>query len=68
MTVTVNTPLLTRDEVEVRFGVSKRFLELAPARGEGPSFVRIGRSVRYRTEDVERWIAAQTINPAEDRR
>lgn len=60
--------LLTRSGVESVYGVPKRFLELAPARGEGPRFVRIGRSVRYRPEDVEAWLAAQVVDPTAGRR
>ncbi len=49
--------LLTRDEVEETFGLSKRWLEVAAARGEGPPLVRISRRmVRYRVSDIERWI------------
>lgn len=48
--------LLDRSEVEQRFGIPKRFLELAVARGDGPKLVRIGRLVRYRVTDVRAWI------------
>jgi predicted DNA-binding transcriptional regulator AlpA len=51
--------LLTRIEVEERFGITKRFLELAAMRREGPPIVRLGRSVRYRPSDLHRWIADQ---------
>lgn len=61
-------PLLTRADVERVYGVSKRFLELAPARGEGPRFVRIGRSVRYRPEDVEAWLETLVVDPTDGRR
>lgn len=50
--------LLNREEVEARFGISKRFLEVAPKSGEGPRVVRIGRLVRYRVKDIEDWIEA----------
>jgi predicted DNA-binding transcriptional regulator AlpA len=50
--------LLSRDEVQERFGISKRFLEIAAARGAGPRIVRFGRSVRYRVADVQEWIEA----------
>ena len=53
--------LITRAEVEARFGISKRFLELAIGRGDGPPAVRIGRSVRYRVGDIVSWIEAQTV-------
>ncbi len=57
--------LISRTEVEEHFGVSKRFLELAAMKGEGPRFVRIGRTVRYRREDIEEWIESCVIEPAE---
>ena len=52
--------LLSRSEVEAKFGVSKRFLETAVYRGDGPRLVRIGRSVRYRPSDVRDWIGQNT--------
>lgn len=50
--------LLTRSEVDERFGIPKRFLELSASRENGPRFVRVGRLVRYRTCDIREWIAA----------
>ena len=50
--------LLSRKEVEERFGIPKRFLELAIAKCDGPRVVRIGRLVRYRVSDVSAWIEA----------
>ena len=55
--------LLSRKEVAEQFGISKRFLELAVGRADGPSFVRIGRLVRYRIQDVLDWINRNTIHP-----
>ncbi|WP_340109417.1 helix-turn-helix domain-containing protein [Pikeienuella sp. HZG-20] len=57
------TRLMTRDEVAEIYGISKRHLELTPSRGEGPAFVRIGRSVRYRPTDVAAWLEAQLVRP-----
>ncbi|UWR12420.1 helix-turn-helix transcriptional regulator [Sulfitobacter mediterraneus] len=51
--------LLTRNEVEDRFGIPKRFLEVSAMKREGPPIVRLGRSVRYRPIDVIAWIASQ---------
>ena len=48
--------MLTRIEVENRFGIPKRFLETAVSKGNGPEFVRFGRLVRYRVQDIEAWI------------
>ena len=53
--------LLSRSEVEARFGIPKRFLETAVHRGTGPTVVRIGRLVRYRVRDVRDWIDAQAV-------
>jgi predicted DNA-binding transcriptional regulator AlpA len=53
--------LLSRTEVEDRFGITKRFLEVATMRSTGPKFVRIGRSVRYRVKDLEAWIDDNTV-------
>ena len=57
--------LLTRDQVEDRFGIPKRFLEISAMTGDGPSIVRIGRSVRYRPVDVIAWIGKQTTEMAQ---
>lgn len=53
--------LIDRKEVEYLYGVSKRFLELAAVKGIGPAYVKIGRSVRYRRDDIEAWILEQRI-------
>ena len=52
--------LLSRQDVEETYGISKRFLERATSQGEGPTIVRIGRLVRYRPTDIESWIAANS--------
>lgn len=56
---TTEDRLLNRDEVEERFGIPKRFLETAAARGDGPRRVQIGRLVKYRPTDIADWIEAQ---------
>lgn len=52
--------LLTRQEVADRFGITKRYLEIAAMRGEGPPMVKIGRLVRYRVADINQWIDRHT--------
>lgn len=59
--------LLTRRDVERRFALKARFLELAALRGEGPPIVRVGRSVFYRVRDVRAWIEAQLQNSGPER-
>lgn len=53
--------LLSRAEVEVNFGLSRRFLEVAAVRGDGPPFIKIGRSVRYRVSDLRGWIEDRRV-------
>lgn len=60
--------LLTRQEVADRFGISKRFLEIAAVRNEGPSRIYIGRSVRYRASDIQHWIETCSIKASSDDR
>ena len=52
--------LLTPFEAADRLGVSWRTLEGWRQRGTGPVFCRLStRRIRYREQDVERFIAAQ---------
>jgi predicted DNA-binding transcriptional regulator AlpA len=56
--------LLTRDEVEAEFGLTRRFLELSAWRGDGPPLIRIGqRAVRYRRGDLAKWIEMRRVAP-----
>ena len=55
----VNDRLMTRQEVEERFGISKRFLEISATQKIGPAIVRVGRSVRYSAADIRFWIDQQ---------
>ena len=54
--------LLTRQEVDERFGIPKRFLELSVNRGDGPPLVKVGRLVRYRVKDIEHWISTCVVD------
>lgn len=57
--------LMDRCEVEKRYGIAKRFLEVAATKGEGPAMVKIGRLVRYRAADIEAWIQQCVVGPKE---
>ena len=48
--------LLSRREVEQRFGITKRYMETAAGRNEGPKIIRIGRMVKFRASDIRAWI------------
>lgn len=56
-----NDRLLTRRDVEEIFGITRRFLELAALKGNGPTMIKIGRSVRYRSSDIREWIDAHEV-------
>ena len=51
--------LLTPAEVAERLRVSTRTLEFWHHQGRGPAFVRVGKRVRYRPDDVEAFIEGQ---------
>ena len=54
--------LLSRDDIEREYGRTKRWLELAAARGDGPPMIRLGwRTVRYRRADFEAWLESRTV-------
>lgn len=53
--------LLTQQEVVNWTGMSPAFFEQARFRGTGPRVVKIGRSVRYLTSEIQRWIDDHTL-------
>ncbi len=56
--------LLTPRQAAGLLAVAPRSLESWRHRGQGPAFVRIGRLVRYRASDLERWIGERTVGAA----
>jgi predicted DNA-binding transcriptional regulator AlpA len=55
-------PLLTQDEVADLLKLSVRTVERLRVSGTGPKFRRILRSIRYRPEDVQSWLASQLVS------
>lgn len=59
--------LLDRKHVEELFGISKRWLEIAALRGDGPPMIRISRRmVRYRVRDVRTWLDEHRVTSTSD--
>jgi predicted DNA-binding transcriptional regulator AlpA len=59
--------LLTTEEVAKRTGFSRRFWETRRLTGDTPPFIRIsGRAIRYRWEDVEKWLAGRVRTSTSD--
>lgn len=59
---TQRRPLGTPVEVAEHLQVPEKTLAVWRSREIGPGWHKIGRHVRYRWEDVERWIDAQAGN------
>jgi predicted site-specific integrase-resolvase len=52
-----NTPFLSQKHLSQALSISERTLERWRLEGSGPIFIKAGRRVLYRWEDVERWLA-----------
>jgi hypothetical protein len=44
-------------------GYSLAALRLWRRQGRGPVYIRHGRSIRYRVEDLDRWVSAHLVQP-----
>lgn len=54
--------LLSRDQIEAEYGLSRRWLELAALKGDGPPMIRISqRMVRYQRVAFEDWLNARIV-------
>ncbi len=51
--------LLTTPEAASILDISPRTLEKSRSHGDGPPFYKIGRSVKYRKDEVEAWLASR---------
>jgi excisionase family DNA binding protein len=59
-TVVERSRLLTIRELSDYLNVPTATLYVWRSHGGGPPGIKIGRHVRYRAEDVERWLEART--------
>ena len=55
---------LTDIEVAARLGVSRFTVRSWRLKGLGPRFMKMGRAVRYRPEDVQEYEQRVLVNPA----
>jgi predicted DNA-binding transcriptional regulator AlpA len=65
-TPTLPRLLLTEAEAGKATGFTRRALQSWRLRGGGPTFVQIGRSVRYRPEDLDAWAESLTRTSTSD--
>lgn len=56
--------LYSPDELAARFGVPIKTVYAWNHKGTGPRFLKIGRHVRYRPEDVEAWLDRHQVGGA----
>jgi predicted DNA-binding transcriptional regulator AlpA len=61
-TLTPFERLLTADETATTLGVSLSWLAKARLRGDGPLFIKIGRTVRYSASAIRDYLRARTRN------
>lgn len=58
--------LLSEREIEEIYGIKCRSLQKMRYTGDGPIYVNIGRSVRYRVSDIEEFIEARLTKSTSD--
>lgn len=56
--------LLSVDELAAYLGVPKATIYNWSHTGSGPTSIRVGRYLRFRVADVERWLDSQSKTPA----
>jgi len=67
MTTATADALLTREQVASRLGLKSQTLAAWATRGGGPAYIKVGRCVRYRSGDLERWLDERTVGAATGR-
>ena len=69
MSQTPNAKLLSREEAAAYLGLKPQTLAAWAVTGRyGLPMIRVGRSVRYRLADLERWLAARTVGAVDGQR
>jgi predicted DNA-binding transcriptional regulator AlpA len=60
-----NSALLTERQLAGEWGLSHRTLQAWRVRGDGPTYVKVGRSVRYPKAQADAWLSQrQAANTA----
>lgn len=59
--------LITPDTLAERLGAKRRTVDEWRITGQGPAFIRVGRSVRYAPEAVDDWLRSrQHVSTSEE--
>ena len=64
----MNGEILRESEVEGRYGLTRAWLRRARRERRGPPFLKIGRMVRYRRQDIENFLAECMVDQGARRR
>jgi predicted DNA-binding transcriptional regulator AlpA len=59
-------PLLTPREASAFLGLSRSWLAKLRLTGDGPSYIKLGRQVRYRLGDLEAWLQGHVQSSTSD--
>ncbi|TSE00672.1 DNA-binding protein [Skermania sp. ID1734] len=59
--MTDRRPLATPKEHAAYRGVTEQYLAQERYLGNGPKFIKTGKHVRYRWEDIDAWLAERTV-------
>lgn len=60
--------ILTTEEAANLCRLSVPTFERYRLHGDGPTYLKLGRAVRYRVEDVEAWLASRLTRSTKERR
>lgn len=53
-------------QAAAHLGVSKSLLDKLRCRGGGPAYAKLGSTIVYQAADLDAWVAARRIEPAND--
>lgn len=56
---TINNELVDSHRAARRLGLAEQTLRKMRIRGDGPQFLKLNRSVRYRVRDIDAWLDAR---------
>ena len=59
-------PVLNTEAARQILGLKRGTLEKWRLRGCGPRFIKVGRAVRYRPEDIDAWLSSRTRRSTSD--
>jgi excisionase family DNA binding protein len=58
---------ISEPEAARYLALSRAYLRQARGHGRGPAYFKIGRTVRYRTDDLHAWLQAHRVTTRESR-